>query len=254
MAKDPKPARIRARRDSGKEKPHADEPGAASRHSAQSTTSSPNAGRAPLKPVLKLHKDLTHSVTKESRKKDYESAHRRCFKVMDNLEQEFQKALGERDEEIANNSQLMERLRTEKTQEISKLQQVIAGREKALVESRRLEKELCQLQQQVESTNATMQDQVSWNDIQLLLHQTHGELVSATTRFWNTIDALQNRRLAAYLPGSGVIHGNWPDQSGPPGALSLSQNTLPGGFSASSNLPLVTQQAPAPTNQYGSLV
>ncbi|OQE09727.1 hypothetical protein PENFLA_c099G03938, partial [Penicillium flavigenum] len=33
---------------------------------------------------------------------------------------------------------------------------------------------------------------VSWHDIQPVLHQTHGELVSATTRFWNTIDALQN--------------------------------------------------------------
>jgi len=170
---------------------------------------------------------------------------------MDNLEEEFQKVLGERDEERANMSQLMERLGTEKAHETSELQQAIAEREKALVNSRRLEREVCQLQQQVESTNATMQDQVSWNDIQLLLHQTHGELVSATTQFWNTIEALQNRRLASYLPGSGVIHGNWPDQSGPSG--SLSQSTFPGA-SGSSNLPLVTQQAAAPTNQYGSLV
>ncbi|KAK9241996.1 hypothetical protein V1506DRAFT_124371 [Lipomyces tetrasporus] len=101
-------------------------------------------------------------------------------------------------------------------------------------------------QQQVESTNATMQDQVSWNDIQLVLHQTHGELVSATTRFWNTIDAFQNRRPASYLPGSGVIHGDWAEQGGPLG-------TLPR-FSALGNLQLVTQQEPAPANVYSSLV
>lgn len=120
-----------------------------------------------------------------------------------------------------------------------------------MVESRRLERELCQSQQQVEFTNATMEDQVSWNDIQLLLHQMHGELVSATTRFWNTIETLHNRRLASYLPGSGVIHGNWPDRSGPSGALS--QSTF-SGFSGLSNIPLITQQAAAPTNQYGLLV
>ena len=96
-----------------------------------------------------------------------------------------------------------------------------------------------------------MQDRVSWNDVQLVLHQTHGELVSATTRFWNTIEAFQNRRLPSYLPGSGVIHGDWTGQGGPLGTLSHSD--LPG-FSASSNLPLVTQQEPAPANVYSSLV
>ncbi|CAG8904247.1 unnamed protein product [Penicillium nalgiovense] len=92
-----------------------------------------------------------------------------------------------------------------------------------------------------------MQGLVSWHDIQPVLHQTHGELVSATTRFWNTIDALQNRRLASYLPSSGGIHGNWPEQDGPLGTLG--HNALPG-FSASSDYPLVTQEAPVPINQY----
>jgi hypothetical protein len=80
------------------------------------------------------------------------------------------------------------------------------------------------------------------------LHETHGEVVSATTWFWNAIDAFQNHRLASYLPGSGVIHGTWPDQGGPLGTLS--QRSL--GFST--NLPLVTQEDPAPTNAYSSLV
>ncbi|KGO69295.1 hypothetical protein PITC_094940 [Penicillium italicum] len=34
---------------------------------------------------------------------------------------------------------------------------------------------------------------------------------STTTRFWNTVDALQNRRLASYLPGSRVFHADWPE-------------------------------------------
>lgn len=167
---------------------------------------------------------------------------------MTDIQEEVQKLIAERDEERANNSQLMQQLRAEKAQETSKLQQAITAREKALAESQRLGRELCQLQQQLESTNATMQDQVSWNDIQPVLHQTHGDLVSTTTRFWNTIDTLQNKRLASYLPGSGAIHGNWPDQSGPLG--NLSHDMLPA-FSGSNTLP---QQAPASANQYGSLV
>ena len=161
---------------------------------------------------------------------------------MNKLEEEFRLALAEKYDERAHASQLMSKLRAEKTQESSKLQEAITVRENALVESQRLQRELCELKQQLESTNATMQDQVSWNDIQPVLHQTHGELVSATTQFWNAIDAFQNRRLASYLPGSGVIHGNWPEQDGPLGTLSHN------------DLPFVTQQEPAPPNSYGSLV
>jgi hypothetical protein len=171
--------------------------------------------------------------------------------MMDKLQEDLQLAFAEKYDERARDTQLLEKLRAEKARETSKLQEAITVRETAVAENERLQRELCQLQQQVESTNATMQDQVSWNDVQLVLHQTHGELVSATTRFWNTIEAFQNRTLASYLPGSGVIHGDWTEQGGPRGTLS--HNDLPG-FSASSNLPLVTQQEPAPANVYSSLV
>ncbi|OQE41738.1 hypothetical protein PENNAL_c0716G11924, partial [Penicillium nalgiovense] len=83
-----------------------------------------------------------------------------------------------------------------------------------------------------ESSHATMQGLVSWHDIQPALHQTHGEL---------------NRRLASYLPSSGGIHGSWPEQDGPLGTLG--HNALPG-FSAPSDYPLVTQEAPVSSNQY----
>lgn len=135
----------------------------------------------------------------------------------------------------------------------SKLQRAITAEVKALVENQRLEKELCQIQQQQqqESVNATMQDQISWHDIQPVLQQAHGELTSATTRFWNTIESLHNYRVSSYLPGSGVIHGTWPDQNSP--LVSFGHDALPG-FSASSDYPLATQQAPDSTNQYASLV
>lgn len=171
--------------------------------------------------------------------------------MMDQIQEEFVLALGAIDEERALDSQSIQRLHAEKAQETSKLQQAITETDKALVENQRLERELCQFQQQQESMNVTMQDQVSWHDIQPVLHQAHGELTSATTRFWNTIESLHNYRVASYLPGSGVIHGTWPDQDGP--LVPLGHDALPE-FSASSDYPLTTQQAPDSTNQYASLV
>jgi small-conductance mechanosensitive channel len=170
--------------------------------------------------------------------------------MMDQIQEEFELDLGAIGDERAHYSQSMQRLHDEKAQETSKLQQAITAKDKALVEKQRLERELCQIQQQQESVNATMQDQISWHDIQPVLHQAHGELTSATTRFWNTIESLHNYRVASYLPGSGVIHGTWPDQDA---LVSLGHDALPG-FSASSDYPLATQQAPDSTNQYASLV
>ncbi|KAJ6126345.1 hypothetical protein N7523_002090 [Penicillium sp. IBT 18751x] len=211
--------------------------------SVRSAVSASHTGRDALGPRRKPYKESGHSV-KRARRKDREATHRKCLDMMDRLEKDLQLAFAEKYDE-------REQLRAEKARETSKLQEAITVRETAVAENERLQRELCQLQQQVETSNATMQDQVSWNDVQLVLHQTHGELVSATTRFWNTIEAFQNRRLASYLPGSGVIHGDWTEQGGPLGTLSHSD--LPG-FSASGNLPLVTQQEPAPANVYSSLV
>ncbi|OGE47316.1 hypothetical protein PENARI_c050G08103 [Penicillium arizonense] len=250
MANDSKPSRS-AGRGATETKSRTSRSRAGSPCSVRSTVSTSKADRNPQNPVAKLRKDLGHSITKTARKKDYEATHRHCLDVMDQIQEEFELALGKMDDERAHGSQLVQRLHVEKAQETSNLQQAITAKDKALEENQRLERELCQIKQQQESFDATMQDQVSWNDIQPVLHQTHCELVSATTRLWNTIDALQNRRPASCLPGSEVIHGTWPDQDGPLG--NLGQNALPG-FSSSSNDPLVTQQVPAPTNQYESLM
>ena len=99
--------------------------------------------------------------------------------------------------------------------------------------------------------NATIQDKIPWNDIELLWHQTHGRLESATTQFWKAIEALRNRRLASNLPGSGAIHGNWTEQYDPLGTLG---HDALHGFSASGNPPLSTQQEPVANNVFDSLV
>ncbi|CAG8889904.1 unnamed protein product [Penicillium salamii] len=203
MANDHKPSRRGADRSPAMTKPSTGRSCASSPCSARSTVSRSKAERNPLKAAGKLHKGLGHSIAKRARKKNDEATHQKCLAMMDEVQEECQLALEEIDKERAHDSQSMQRLHAEKAQETSKLQEAITAKDKALAENQRLERELCQLQQAQESSHATMQGLVSWHDIQPVLHQTHGELVSATTRFWNTIDALQNRRLASYLPSSG---------------------------------------------------
>ena len=100
---------------------------------------------------------------------------------MSNIEEEIQKAQEERDKERRNHCRLPEQLETEKAEENSKLQLALTARDAALAESQRVEREVFELQQQLESTNAALQDQLPWNDIQLVLDQAHGDLVSTTT-------------------------------------------------------------------------
>ncbi|KAJ5869325.1 hypothetical protein N7455_004266 [Penicillium solitum] len=246
MAKDHKPSRRGAGCGTATTKPGTGRACASSPCSDRSTASRSKAERNPLKAVGN-HKGLGHATAKSTRKKDHEATHRKCLDVMDQIQKEVQLALEEIDEERAHDSLSMQRLHAEKAQDTSKLQEAITARDKALGENQRLERELCQLQQAQESSHATMQGLVSWHDIQPVLHQTHGELVSATTRFWNTIDALQNRRLASYLPSSGGINGSWPEQDGPLGTLG--HNALPQ-FSAPCDYALVNQEAPVSSNQY----
>ncbi|KAJ5537464.1 hypothetical protein N7494_006943 [Penicillium frequentans] len=171
-----------------------------------------------LHSVAKSSKVPGHLVSKSDRKKECEAIHAECFDEMDKIGRQLQLALAQKNDQKAYESQL-QKIQATKAEESSKLQQAIALKEAALAENERLQNEIRQLQQQVESLNASTQDNVPWNDIQLVFHQTHGELVSATTRHWNAIDALQNRRLASFLPGSGVIHGNWTEQYGRLGNL-----------------------------------
>ncbi|KAI2734134.1 hypothetical protein DTO013E5_10164 [Penicillium roqueforti] len=140
------------------------------------------------------------------------------------VKEEIQKAQEEREEERHKHYQLLEQLKAEKTEETSKLQLAIAARDTALADSQRVGHKICELQQQLESTNAALQDQ-------------------------NTIDTLQNRQLASYLPGSGVTHTDPAEQSGPATQghdthLSISE----------SNVPLPSQQEPSAHNQFRSLV
>ncbi|KAJ5559365.1 hypothetical protein N7513_001764 [Penicillium frequentans] len=204
-----------------------------------------------LHSVAKPSKNSGHLMSKSDRKKESKAIHAKCFDEMDRIGRELLSALAEKNDQKAYESQLLQKIQATEAEGISKLQQATVLKEAALAENKRLQNEIRQLQQQLELLNASTQDNIPWNDIQPILHQTHGELMSATTRYWNAIDALRNRRLASYLPGSGVIHGNWTEQYDPLG--SLGHNSLPG-FTESGNPSSSIQQEPEANNMFDSFV
>ena len=95
---------------------------------------------------------------------------------MSNIEEEFQEVLEERDGENHDLSQLLDQLEADKAQKSSELQIAVTARDAAFAEQQNLQREICQLQQQLGSRNTALQDQVPWNDIQLVLDQAHAEL------------------------------------------------------------------------------
>lgn len=132
------------------------------------------------------------------------------MKQASNFQKELHKIYEDQDRERTERTQEIQQLQTEKAEETAKLTKVLEEKEKLSCEAKKLHIEVGQLRQQLESFNSTMQGQVAWNDIQPALYQAHGDLVSAATQFWRSVEAIQNRQLATYLPGSGVVHGTWP--------------------------------------------
>jgi flagellar biosynthesis GTPase FlhF len=162
---------------------------------------------------------------------------------MDRAQEKLYKAREDQDRERTESTQKIQQLQMEMAEEMAKLKKVLAENEKLSGEAKKLHMEAGQLQQQLESFNSTMQGQVAWNDIQPALYQAHGDLVSAATQFWRSVEAIQNRELATYLPGSGVVHGTWPGQESAPEPListSLPELSGLGEYSIPPHQPLTT--------------
>lgn len=101
-----------------------------------------------------------HFVMEATQRKEREVTHWKRLDVMSQIEDEFRMALAEKDDEKADGSKFVQQLRAKRVQENSKSQEAISVRGNALAEGERLQREVLELKQQIESTNAAMQDQV----------------------------------------------------------------------------------------------
>ncbi|CAI7633982.1 unnamed protein product [Penicillium pancosmium] len=249
MANVPRLSRSRTEQHASRPKSRACRSGNSSNRSIRSKVSGSDTDSGSLSPATSKMSDK-HSM-KCSVRRRRKSSHRECFKVLDDYEEQVERILAEREEGRAATSRIIQELHTEKAREMSNVHKANAEKNSAVAEVERLKKETSQLRQQLESTNTTLQDQVAWDDIQPVLHQTHGELISAATRFGSLIDSLQNKRLASFLPSTEVFHGNWATTADP--SEPTDPSALPG-LSGSSNPPLFDPQAQPSTNEYGSFV
>ncbi|CEJ62725.1 hypothetical protein PMG11_11216 [Penicillium brasilianum] len=153
-----------------------------------------------------------HKERRQDDSHDGRSVHKECFKHMSRVQEKLFRALEDQDQERVESAQIIQRLQMEKAEEMTKLRKALADNESLSCEAKNLQVEASQLQQQLESFNSAVQGQVAWNDLQPALYQAHGDLIAAATQFWRNMEAIQNRQLATYLPGSGVVDAAWAGQ------------------------------------------
>ncbi|KAJ5720316.1 uncharacterized protein N7483_008250 [Penicillium malachiteum] len=131
-----------------------------------------------------------------------------CSDLLSELQTEMEK---EADEHL---SRTKARFQAEKAKDAKRLEQMTIEKDSLQTKNLPAESEISRLKQELEAKALATQDQVGWREIQPALYQAHRQLVSAATGLWNSIEAIQNRQLATFLPGSGAMDCNWPSLSG----------------------------------------
>ncbi|KAJ5642518.1 hypothetical protein N7490_006518 [Penicillium lividum] len=162
---------------------------------------------------------LTVSQNLKSTKKlqeeiDWEAQHHDCLVFLEQADAESQRLKEEISSKRSEASQSMQQLRAENAQVTANLHQITSDHAQMQRKCSDLAGEVAQLKQQLE-TIPSSQNQVTWDGIQPVLQGTHTSLLSAAHGIWSTMESIQNRQLAAYLPGPGVFQGPWVDQTAP---------------------------------------
>ncbi|KAJ5267846.1 hypothetical protein N7478_010654 [Penicillium angulare] len=155
--------------------------------------------------ILKRHH--SGSSAKDSRKHG-KIDRQKCSDLLSEVQTEMER---EADEQLA---RATSRFQEEKAQNVKMMEQIIAEKDSLSAKNFQAEGEVSRLKQELEAQALATQGQVSWNEIQSALYQAHSQLVSAATGLWSSIEAIQNRQLATFLPGSGTMDFNWPSLSG----------------------------------------
>ncbi|KAJ5291539.1 hypothetical protein N7478_000790 [Penicillium angulare] len=130
-------------------------------------------------------------VIKSRKKKIARKIHRRCLEVARQFDDEFEKAIKERDEQMHEDRKLIQRLRNENRKKASKLRQTVVERQKALAEKLILETEVRQLKQLLNRSRDSGDGCISWAAVQPTLYRVHDELRASLSQLWDTIDMVQ---------------------------------------------------------------
>ncbi|KAJ5267230.1 hypothetical protein N7478_010038 [Penicillium angulare] len=132
----------------------------------------------------------------------------KCSDLLSEVQTEMER---EADEQLA---RATARFQAEKAQDVKTMEQIIAEKDSLSAKNLQAEGEVSRLKQELEAQALATQGQVSWSEIQSALYQAHSQLVSAATGLWSSIEAIQNRQLATFLPGSSAMDCNWLNPGG----------------------------------------
>ncbi|KAJ5292069.1 hypothetical protein N7478_001379 [Penicillium angulare] len=155
--------------------------------------------------ILKRHH--SGSSAKDSRKHG-KIDRQKCSDLLSEVQTEMER---EADEQLA---RATSRFQAEKAQDVKTMEQIIAEKDSLSAKNIQAEGEVSRLKQELEAQALATQGQLSWSEIQSALYQAHSQLTAAATGFWNSIEAIQNRQLATFLPGSSAMDCNWLDLGG----------------------------------------
>ncbi|KAJ5288130.1 hypothetical protein N7478_003816 [Penicillium angulare] len=114
----------------------------------------------------------------------------KCSDLLSEVQTEMEK---EADEQLA---RATSRFQAEKAKDVKIMEQIIVEKDSLSAKNLQAEGEISRLKQELEAQAQATQK------------------LTATTALWNSIEAIQNRQLPTFLPGSGTMDLNWPSLSG----------------------------------------
>ncbi|KAJ6056961.1 hypothetical protein N7460_000235 [Penicillium canescens] len=198
------------------------------------------------------------SQAKKREEEEWNETHRRCLDILGDADDDYQNLNAKLMKERQEARQKLQQLRTEHFQATATNRQLVTERQNVLHEKQqclgkiqRLETDIAQLKQQLETANGQTTEQMISQGIETELETAHSDLMGVATRIWKKIQEHQNKRFGLEFPQSDVMQApTWTGSNGQFGALASS--TLPGP-PLTNAFPLDTQQTVPQMNQYGAL-
>ncbi|KAI2671485.1 hypothetical protein N7455_001672 [Penicillium solitum] len=200
------------------------------------------------------------SQAKKREQEEWNETHRGCLDILGDADDDYQKLSAQVMQQRQEAQQKLQQLRSEHLQATATNRQLVTERQKALHEKQqclgkiqRLETDIAQLKQQLETASDQTTEQMISQGIESELETAHGDLMGVATRLWKKIQEQQNKRFGLEFPQSDVMQPpTWTNSNGQFGALDPS--TLPGPpMTNAFSLDTQQTQTMPQINQYGAL-
>ncbi|KAF4760332.1 hypothetical protein HAV15_007779 [Penicillium sp. str.  len=152
------------------------------------------------------------SQAKKREQEEWNETHRGCLDILGDADDDYQKLSAQVMQQRQEAQQKLQQLRSEHLQATATNRQLVTERQKALHEKQqclgkiqRLETDIAQLKQQLETASDQTTEQMISQGIESELETAHGDLMGVATRLWKKIQEQQNKRFGLEFPQSDVM-------------------------------------------------